>query len=314
VLALLEDGRLKLDDPVERFLPELAGRKVLSGGTGGTPRLVDPVRPPTLHDLLTHTAGYSCPDDAPAPLLPFWRQAAVFAAADLDDFVARVATVPLAEQPGTAFRYGVSTDLLGAVVQRASGMSFEAFLAERITGPLGMADTGFWISEEQRGRLALIHQRGPGGGLVLEGPINAERPQAERGLRCGGGGLFSTAPDYARFAQALLQGGALDGARVLSRKSVELMTCDHLRGLADPHPFQRRWLGYGLCVRVTGDLGQSPTLGSPGAFGWDGLTTTMVEIAPREELVGILLYQHLPWNEGDVFATFFNGMYAALEG
>jgi len=226
--------------------------------------------------------------------------------------VARAATLPLAHQPGTAFCYSISTDLLGAVIEKASGQKLDEFFEQRIIRPLGLKDTGFWIPEEKRARLALIHQKGPDGRLQVEGYINRDRPTATRGLRSGGGGLYSTAADYVRFAQMLLNGGQLEGTRILSRKTIELMTQDHLQGLADPHPFGAKALGYGLGVRVVTELGQSPTLGSKGAFGWNVLATTEVHMDPKERTVMILLYQHLPFNEGDVFSAFFNGTYAAL--
>jgi CubicO group peptidase (beta-lactamase class C family) len=313
VLMLVEEGRLKLDDPVGRYLPALSFPKVLAGGSAEAPLLVEAERAVTIRDLLTHTSGFTYDDNAPAALVPAWHLANPFAAGDLDAFVSRAAAVPLAHQPGTVFHYGISTDLLGAVIEKASGRSLDAFFAERIVEPLALVDTGFWVPEEKRGRLALIHQRGPDGRLAVEGFFNGERPTATRGLRCGGGGLYSTAADYARFAQMLLEGGTLDGVRVMSRKSVELMTRDHLSPLADPHPMGNRSQGFGLGVRVTTDLGQSPTLGSVGAFGWDGMATTTVQIDPRERLVAIALFQHLPYNEGDVLATFTNGVYAALD-
>jgi len=313
VLILLEEGRLKLDDPVGRFLPALGSPKVLAGGSAEAPVLVDAQRAVTIRDLLTHTSGYTYPDNPPAALAPAWQRADVFAAADLDGFVARASTLPLAFQPGTAFHYGISTDLLGALIEKVSGRSLDAFFAERILEPLAMTDTGFWIPDDKRRRLALIHQRGPGGRLVLETSFNGERPTTTRGLRIAGGGLFSTGADYVRFAQMLLDGGQLEGVRVLARKSVELMTANHLSALADPHPQGNLSQGFGLGVRITTDLGQSPTLGSVGAFGWDGMATTTVQIDPQERLVAIALYQHLPYNEGDVFAAFTNGVYAALE-
>jgi CubicO group peptidase (beta-lactamase class C family) len=313
-LALVEDGLLRLDDPVARHLPALGAPKVLAGGTAETPVLVAAAREITIRDLLTHTSGFTYEDaDLPPALLAAWARAAPWAAEDLPGFVARVATLPLLHQPGTAFRYGISTEILGAVVEQASGKGLDAVFEERISGPLGLADTAFWIPEEKRERLAVIHQRGPDGRLALEGMFNAQRPTATRGMRSGGGGLYSTAPDYARFAQMLLDGGRLEGVRILGRKTVELMTQDHLGALADPHPMAKPWQGFGLGVRVTTDLGQSPTLGTVGAFGWDGMATTLVEIDPRERLVAIVLYQHVPFNEGDPFSVFRNGVYAALE-
>ncbi len=314
VLSLLEEGRLRLDDPVGRFLPALSFPRVLAGGTDEAPVLAPAARAITIRDLLTHTSGFTYDDNGPPELLSFWRRGNPFEAEDLAGFVDRAAALPLAHQPGTVFHYGISTDLLGAVIEKASGQSLDAVVAERIAGPLGLRDTAFWLPDEKRARLALIHQRGPDGRLVLEGFHNGFRPTATSGLRSGGGGLYSTAPDYARFAQMLLQGGELDGERVLGRKSVELMTTNHIAGLADPHPMGSRAHGFGLGVRVTTELGQSATLGSPGAFGWEGLASTLVTIDPRERLVAMVLFQHVPYDEGSVFATFLNGVYGALEG
>jgi len=317
-LSLLEEGRLRLEDPVGRFLPALSVPQVLAGGTAEAPVLAPAARAITIRDLLTHTAGFTYADNGPAALEPFWQRGDPFRAEDLDGFVARAAALPLAHQPGTAFHYGISTDLLGAVIEKAAGQGLDAVLAERITRPLGLRDTAFFVPEAQRGRLALIHQRGPDGRLALETWFNAKRPTAARGLREGGGGLFSTAPDYLRFAQMLLEGGALGGVRVLSRKSVEIMTRDHLSVLADPHPagspLESRAFGFGLGVRVVTDLGQSATLGSPDAFGWEGMASTLVRIDPRERLAAMVLFQHLPYDEGGLFATFLNGVYEALEG
>jgi len=261
---------------------------------------------------ITHTSGYYYDFTASEALLSFWRKAQVFAAPDLEAFVARVAQLPLAHQPGTAFRYGISTDLLGALIEKVSGQSFDAFLAQRITGPLGLRDTGFWVPADKVARLALIHSKDASGRLVPDPAFNGERSTASRGLRSGGGGLYSTGADYLRFAQMLLNGGQLEGVRLLSRKSVELMIQNHLSTLADPHPFGAKAQGFGLGVRLITDLGQSPVLGTAGTFGWDGMATTNVQIDPRERLVAIVLYQHLPFNEGDVFSTFTNGAYSAL--
>jgi CubicO group peptidase (beta-lactamase class C family) len=286
---------------------------VLAGGSPEAPVLVDAQREVTIRDLLTHTSGYTYDDNCPAALAPAWRHANPWEAADLPGFVARAAALPLAHQPGTAFHYGISTELLGAVIEQVAGKSLDAVFEERISGPLALVDTGFWVPEEKRERLALIHRNGPDGRLALEDFFNRSRTTATSGLRSGGGGLFSTAADYVRFAQMLLDGGQLDGVRILSRKTVELMTENHLAGLADPHPIGSRCDGFGLGVRVTTDLGQSARLGSVGVFGWEGMATTAVQIDPRERLVAIVLYQHLPFNEGDVFATFQNAVYAALE-
>jgi CubicO group peptidase (beta-lactamase class C family) len=314
VLMLMEQGVLKLDDPVEKFLPALKDRKVFTGGTADAPTLVDAARPVTLRDLLTHTSGYyyGASYSADRPLLELFQRAKPFGAADLDQFVARVATLPLHQQPGERFRYGISTDLLGAVVEQASGQKLDVFFQERIFAPLKMRDTGFFVPEEKKRRRASIYMRDEAGRLVADKHGDDPAMGAKPRLFSGGGGLYSTAPDYVRFAQMLLNGGQLDGVRILSRKTVELMTQNHLAGLSDPHPFSTKSQGYGLGVSVVTDLGRSVMLGSVGAFGWSGAASTTVQIDPKERLVAILLMQHMPMNPDDVFGTFTNACYSAL--
>lgn len=316
VLMLLEDGKLKLDDPVEKFLPALNDRQVLTGGTADVPELTPANRSITVRDLLTHTAGYYYDADwsVDSPVaIELFRKAKIWESTNLDDFVARVAKLPLREQPGTRFRYGINIDLLGAIVEKASGQRLDVFFRERIFSPLGMRDTGFGVAPEKVDRLAKTYQRGADNQLVEATSFPGTQAVNDgHGLLSGGGGLRSTAADYARFAQMLLNGGQLDGARLLSRKTVELMTSNHIAHLADPHPFSRPELGFGLGVRMVTDLGRSATLGTPGMFGWDGAATTIVWIDPKERTVAILLTQHLPYNQDDIFATFLNGAYSAL--
>ncbi len=305
-LMLVEEGRLGLQDPVERYLPALKGRKVLTGGTVDAPVLVDARQPMTIRQLLTHTSGlyYDSTSDDVARKLQ--ERANIWEAKNLDDFVQRVATLPLHDQPGERFRYSVSTDILGAVIEKASGQSLDAFFQSRIFDPLKMRDTGFAIGAVKRSRLARIHALDPATGRL------ALKPEEKLAFPSGGGGLYSTAGDYARFAQMLLNGGELEGARILGRKTVELMTQNHLSGLAQPWTNFNEARGFGLGVAVLNDLGKSHTLGSRGQFGWEGMATTIVQIDPREQIVAILLCQHLPFNEGDMFSRFSNGYYAAL--
>jgi CubicO group peptidase (beta-lactamase class C family) len=315
VLMLLEEGRLRLTDPVEKYLPALKDRKVFVGGTADAPQLEPASRPITIRDLLTHTAGYYydaawSADPVPMELM---TRAKLWDATTTDDFVARIAPLPLNQQPGTKFRYGIHTDLLGAIVEKISGERLDAFFQKRIFGPLGMRDTGFWVPAEKQDRLARIHQRNAAGKLELASfYITRDDPTPTSGFCSGGGGLYSTAADYARFAQMLLNGGALDGTRLLGRKTVELMRQDHLTGLADPHPFGTKSLGFGLGVRITTNPGASPVLGSAGTFGWDGAATTLVQMDPQERTVAILLTQHLPYNQDDIFALFINGYFSAI--
>ena len=312
VLILLEEGKLRLGDPIPRFLPALESAQVFTGGTADAPELAPAARPVTIRHLLTHTAGYyyeeSWSASEPA-LIELQQRARIWEATDLDDFVQRVARVPLHEQPGTRYRYGIATDLLGAIVEKASGQRLDAFLRDRIFSPLGMVDTGFSVPSEKRERWARVHQRTTGGKVTVVPDSEVDGP----GLLSGGGGLYSTAYDYARFAQMLLNGGELDGVRILSRKTVELMTSDHIAHLASPHPFGIPSQGFGLGVRVVTDLGASTVLGSPGMFGWDGMATTVVQIDPKERTVALLLMQHVPFNQDDILATFTNLVYSTID-
>jgi Beta-lactamase class C and other penicillin binding proteins len=314
VLMLMEEGRLRLGDPAEKYLPALANRKVLTGGTADAPELTDATRPFTIRDLLTHTAGYYYDEAWSSDAVPgeLMRRAKIWEASSLDDFIQRLANVPLHEQPGTRYRYGINTDILGAIVEKVSGQPLDQFLQQRIFAPLNMRDTSFWVPAEKQSRLAKVYQRDSAGKLVPNAWANAPLAGPDRPFFSGGGGLYSTASDYLRFAQMLLNGGELDGARIFSRKTVELMTQNHIAHLANPHPFNIPSQGFGLGVRILTDLGQSTLLGTPGTFGWDGAATTKVEMDPAERLVSIVLFQHVPFNQDDIFATWANGYYSAL--
>jgi CubicO group peptidase (beta-lactamase class C family) len=310
-LLLVEEGRLQLDDPVERFLPALRSRSVLVGGHE-RPRLIKAKGSVTVRHLLSHTAGYAYDFGGKGPLEDTYRKAKIWEAASLDDFVARASALPLSHQPGTAFRYGINTDLLGAVIEKASGQPFDRFVQERLLAPLGMTDTSFDVAPEKRTRLAKVYARDEQGQLKEAEPVSSSYPEEGRGFASGGGGLFSTAGDYARFAQMLLNGGRLGDRRLLSRKTVELMTQNQLSLQAKPFHAYSSSRGFGLGTEVLVELGQSGTLGSPGQFGWYGAATTYCQIDPRERIVALLFFQHFPMDEPGVFALFANGSYSAL--
>ncbi len=312
-MKLVEDGRVKLSDPVEKYLPVLAHRTVFKGGSVDVPQLEPAEHPPTLKELLNHTAGYYYPETWSADPVPrqLMERAKLWEASDLDDFVRRIAPLPLHQQPGTRFRYGIHLDLLGAVIEKVTGQRLDRYLKQTIFDPLGMVDTGFWVPVGKRERLAVLYARA--NGELKPSSRLLQEPGPDSGLLSGGGGLYSTATDYARFAQMVLNGGSLNGVRILGRKTVELMTTNTLADLADPHPFGQKDLGFGLGVRIVTDLGQSRHLGSPGMFGWDGAATTLYWIDPKERMVSILLTQHIPYNEDDIFATFMNGVYSSLD-
>jgi CubicO group peptidase (beta-lactamase class C family) len=228
----------------------------------------------------------------------------------LEDFVSQVARLPLAFQPGTAFRYSVATDVLGCLVQVLAGKPLDVFLKERIFEPLGMTDTSFWVPHEKSGRFATLYAPAEEGGLKLvdESPMNRDFAQPARFLS-GGGGLVSSTEDYLRFCQMLLNKGRMGSARILGRKAVELMMVDHL---APEVPFTDPGYGFGLGGSVLLDPARAQTLGSVGNWGWGGAASTKFWIDPREELIAILMTQLLPNGEIPLHTDFINLTYQSL--
>ncbi|MGC3961612.1 MAG: serine hydrolase domain-containing protein [Verrucomicrobiota bacterium] len=312
-LMLVEDGRLNLDDPVAKYLPEFKDVKVWTGGTADAPQLEALKRPITIKHLLTHTSGlfYDFSGENPE-LIKLWKNANLWTGPGLTNFITKLATLPLKHQPGDAWTYGVSQDVQGAVIERVTGKAFGAFLEERIFRPLGMKDTGFDVPPEKMNRLAKTCKHGPNGKFVEDQPLAETWPEAGRGIEAGGAGLFSTAGDYVRFAQMLCNGGTLNGKRILGRKMVELMTANHLVTLPNNQAATRQ-KGFGLGVEVTTDLGQLSMPSSLGQFGWYGAATTYCQIDPKERIVAIAFAQHFPFNEHNFFAAFQTGYYQALK-
>lgn len=311
VLILLEEARFKLDDPIGDYLPELARMKVLTGGTAEAPLLADAKAPITVKHLLTHTSGLTY-DFGDSLVEKLNRAAKLPEAASLSDFVERVSRLPLAHEPGERFTYGVSTDILGALVEKVSGQSFGQFLAERLLRPLGMKDTGFSVPEEKRARLAKIYEIAKGGKLQPAEPIFGIEPGPGPKLESGGAGLFSTTADYARFMQMLLNGGELEGVRILSRKTVELMMANHLGHMARATHQWSESDGFGLGGAVRVDLAKGNALGSVGQFGWSGAATTYANLDPKEKTVVLLFVQHLPIDEHRLFWRFSTLAYASI--
>jgi CubicO group peptidase (beta-lactamase class C family) len=309
-LMLWEEGQFNLDDPAEKYLPELKSRKVFKGGTAESPELTDATRPITIKHLFTHTSGLIYDFDEKDPVGKLYKQADLWTVPDLDAFMKKVESLPLKHQPGDQFSYGINTDVLGALIERLSHKKFGAFLQERIFEPLGMKDTAFDVAEEKLSRLAKTYKHGSDGKLV-EAELLIGTSTAP-GLESGGGGLFSTAADYFRIAQMLLNKGTFDGKRILGRKTVELMAANHLLSLPDQADVAKRAQGFGLGVEVQQDLGRGAQAGSPGAFGWYGAATTYARIDPQEKVVAIALAQHFPFNEHNFFGKFATGYYQAL--
>ena len=311
VLALLEEARFRLDDPIGDYLPELARMKVLTGGTVERPLLADAKGPITIRHLLTHTSGLTY-DFGDGTVDKIFREVKPFEASSLGEFLQRVGRLPLAHEPGERFTYGVSTDVLGALVEKVSGRSLAEFMEERIWRPLGMKDTGFGVPEAKRGRLAKVYEKGSAGGLRPVKWLLEQEPVELPKLLSGGGGLFSTTGDYARFMQMLLNGGTLDGVRVLSPKTVELMTANHLTFASHPFRGDNPSEGFGLGGAVRLDLARGDTLGSVGQFGWSGMATTYASLDPKEKTVALLFVQHLPYDEHRIFWRFSTLFYQAI--
>lgn len=308
VLMLLEEQKLLLSDPLEKFIPEFRAPKVAVARPSAPNgyELVSAARSITIHDLLTHRAGFPGQPAGGGPVGDLRREAMRALPQDrtLAEYVAKLATVPLATQPGAEWRYGDATTVLGRVIEVVSGQTLDVFLSEKIFGPLGMTDTGFVVPEEKRARMVAIYSRSAENFLVKSAPAN---PSTR--FFSAGGGLFSTAPDYVRFCQMLLNGGELGGRRLLSRKSIELMAAAHVEEI--PLPFLRgQAFGLGVAVQKAG--GDAGVLGSPGTYGWSGAHNTYFRVDPKEQLIFVLMVQQSPANNLETQYGFQNTVMQAL--
>ncbi|WP_375272393.1 serine hydrolase domain-containing protein [Sphingomonas sp.] len=323
-MMLVEEGSVALDTPVHHVLPEFKKVGVYAGGGAGVPfatRATD--EPMRMVDLLRHTAGFtygfqnrSNIDAAHRELkLESWH-----GGHDLDGFVAELGKLPLEFSPGTQWNYSVATDVLGAVVQRVSGMPLDHFFAERIFRPLGMHDTFFQVPEDKLDRLTDCYTFVPGKGRVMYDRGDASAWSRMPRLVSGGGGLVSTARDYHRFCTMCLNGGTLDGARILGRKTIALMTINHLPGNADLSVMskslfsetQNAGTGFGLGFAVTIDVARSMMPGSVAEFYWGGMFSTAFFIDPVERLHMVFMTQLSPSSVYPIRRELKTMIYAAL--
>lgn len=311
LMILFEEGRWTLDDPITRFLPELSDLKVYAGtDADGAMTVEDAVRPPTMRELMSHTAGFGYGLFDFHPVERACRAGGVLAAQSMDDLVARVSRVPLMFQPGTEWFYSIATDLQGVIVERISGQSFGSFLQERIFGPLGMVDTGFHTRPDNAHRLAAIY-RGEGAGGLKEATTAFDMPINDftraPPLEGGGGGLVSTALDYARFCQMILNKGQLDGVRVLKVSSVELMATNMIPDavLATANPFRllpfSPAFGFGLDLAIVLDPQALGVSEGRGTLSWGGGGGTWFWIDPENDIVFVGLIQRLADPVSDAF-------------
>ena len=315
IMILHERGQLDISHPLSRYIPEWENVQVAVPNENGSYNLEPVERPITLRHLLTHTAGMSY---GTGPASREWEEADFqgwyFAnkTETIGESIARMASLPLDAHPGTAWIYGYNTDILGAVIEKASGMDLNNFLQQEIFDPLEMSDSHFYLPENKRDRLAVVYQPKPGGGIQAIPATDGMRSQGlyidgPRISYSGGAGLLSTANDYARFLQMTLNGGELDGKRILSRKTIELMTTNHLGDL----PF-RSGQGFGLGFSIVTDLGERGTLGSVGEYGWGGAYHSTYWVDPLEELVVVYLTQIIPATGLDDYSKLRSGVYQAI--
>ncbi len=303
IMMLYEEGRFQLDDPISNFLPSFRNMRVFTGGSRASMQTVPAERDITFRDLLTHTSGLSYGFmDATAVDAKYRETGVDFQTSDLSlgEVVEKAAQVPLLAQPGTEWNYSIATDVLGHLVAVISGQSFATFLHERVLAPLGMTDTSFTVPPEKQARFAACYARGPDGTAQLADDPRSSRYLLPTKLPSGGGGLVGTAGDYMRFCRFMLNKGELDGTRLLGRKTVELMTSNHLPGdLADmgqPRFSESSYagIGFGLGFSVMLDPAKAQVLGTPGEFAWGGAASTAFWIDPVEDMAVVLLAQLLP--------------------
>ena len=315
VMMLYEEGHFFLSDPVHKFIPAFEDAKVFVQKTETGLELADLARPITIRDLLTHAAGLSYGFEEGVYVDELyqkhvWQELERKPETTLEQAILTVARLPLANQPGSQWRYSMATDVLAYLVQVVSDMPFETFLQERITGPLGMVDTDYHVPAPKMERFTTNYGPGDDGGLrVIDAPLTSThaKPTAHP---FGGHGLVSTASDYLRFAQMLLNKGELDGVRLLGRKTVELMAMNHLP--AGVHPHDDEAVGFGLGGSVTLDVAGTQTLGSLGTFGWGGAASTTFRVDYREELVRLLMTQFMPNGHYPIANEFSVAVYQAI--
>ena len=327
LMMLYEEGRFFLNDPVAKYIPELANLQVArSTADGGNTSIISdgtqsmtvgegdedltgqtraPTRQPTIRDLLTHTAGFTYGVFGNTEVDQQYREAGIIMTnPDLADFVTKLGQIPLQYDPGTRWHYSVSVDIQGRLVEVISGMRFGEFLQSRLFGPLEMNDTSFVVPAEKMDRLAQLYTpdgtaegadgfRSMGRGPLVVAPAATSAGYMEGAtFESGGGGLVSTARDYLRFSQMMLNGGELDGVRILSPKTVELITTNHLGDIQ--MGFGRSGVGFGLGFAVALDQGDIGEIGSAGEYNWGGAAGTRFWIDPEEDLIGIFMVQSIP--------------------
>lgn len=309
MMLLYEEQKWQPQDPIAKFIPEFANLKVYTGKTDflGKMQVETPVHAPTMRELMTHTAGfgYGGEQTPPERLYRDDDNRGIFTNGSLQAMIDRLAKAPLLYQPSTRWKYSLSMDIEGYIIEKLSGMTFPEFMKKRLFEPLGMKDTDFYVPEDKRSRFSVLYEMGDKEGSVLE-PVAPYPPsmnyEKEPGLPSGGGGLVSTATDYFRFAQMLLNGGELNGVRILAPETVKLMMSNHLADslmaeykgsgfVVQPRP----GLGYGFNGAVVTDPGLADLPMGKGSYMWDGAAGTWFWADPAKDIVFVGMVQRLCW-------------------
>jgi CubicO group peptidase (beta-lactamase class C family) len=299
MMILFEEGKWHPSDPVSKYVPEFAHLKVFKGvDASGNMMLEDPVHPPTMRELMTHTAGFTYGFFGTTMVDKMYNEQKVLRSNSLQEMIDKLAKMPLLYQPGTRWVYSVSMDIQGYIAEKISGQSLPDFMQQRIFGPLGMKDTGFYVPQDKRNQFATLYRPDQQGELVADGTAGTAPTDygTQPTMASGGGGMVSTAQDYLRFAQMLLNGGELDGVRILAPATVQLMTSNHLapslminEGELDPRP----GLGWGFDCAVFWDPQLASEVVGKGTFFWQGAADTWFWVDPTNDLIFVGMTQRM---------------------
>jgi CubicO group peptidase (beta-lactamase class C family) len=300
MMILYEEGKWHPSDPVSQYIPEFAHLKVFKGvDQSGNMILEDPVHPPNMRELMTTTAGFTYGFFGTSPVDKMYKDQQVLQSQSLEDMINKLRKIPLLYQPGTRWVYSVSMDIQGYIVEKLSGQSLPDFMRQRIFGPLGMKDTGFFVPKEKRNRFATLYAGDQKGELIADKPGEGLPTDyaTEPSMPSGGGGMVSTAEDYLRFAQMLLNDGELDGVRILAPATVQLMTSNHLApSLMTGEGFfmgPRPGLGWGYDCAVFSDPLQADEAVGKGTFFWLGAADTWFWVDPTNDLIFVGMTQRM---------------------
>jgi CubicO group peptidase (beta-lactamase class C family) len=318
MMMLYEEGKWQPSDPISKYIPEFAHLKVFNGlDASGNMILEDPVHPPTMHELMTHTAGFTYGFFGNTPVDKMYTDQRVMQSQSLQEMIDKLAKIPLLYQPGTRWVYSVSMDIQGYIIEKLSGQTFPDFLQERLFGPLGMQDSGFFVSQDKRNRFATLY--GPDANGELAVSRNPNDYSVQPTAPSGGGGMVSTAQDYLRFAQMLLNGGELEGVRILAPATVQLMTSNHLPASIMTGEYSvgsevaSPGMGWAYDCAVFSDPLRAEDVVGKGTFYWMGAADTWFWVDPTNDLIFIGMTQRMIGKgQPDMTAITHPAVYQAL--